>query len=328
MKATIPWIAAVAAAIMAGCSAPQQESLRVDYRLDATKTHNRWNRDLAPVLRVQSGQTVAIETVDASDNQLSINSTAADIPNVSFDPIHPLTGPVYIEGAEPGDALQVDILKVEAGDWGWSGIFPGFGFLSDRFSQPYLKTFDLSQNKSYVEYAPGVRVPLKPFCGVMGVAPADSGEFSTIPPRANGGNMDNPDLTAGTTLYLPVFVEGALFSVGDGHGAQGDGEIGGTGIEMPLTITVRLTVRKDKRISEPQYETSDYYATTGFGTTIDQAAKKAAGFMVDYLVSEHNLAPDQAYVLSSLAANLKISETVDAPHMLVSMRLPKALFVK
>lgn len=317
----------VVAGLAIGCGAPPQESFTVDHRLDASKTHNRWNRDLPPVLRVQSGQTVAIETVDASDNQLSLSSTAADIPNVSFDPIHPLTGPIYVEGAEPGDVLQVDILEVEAGDWGWSGIFPGFGFLSDRFTEPYLKTFDLSQNKSYVELRPGIRVPLNPFCGVMGVAPADTGAFSTIPPRANGGNMDNRYLTAGTTLYLPVFVQGALFSVGDGHGAQGDGEVCGTGVEMPLTLTARLTVRKDKKIAEPQYETADYYATTGFGPTIDEAARKAAGFMVDYLVSEHGLAAEEAYVLASLAADMKISETVDVPHMLVAMHLPKALFV-
>jgi acetamidase/formamidase len=328
MRSAILPVVSAAVAFLLGCTAPQQESVTVDYKLDASKTHNRWNRDLPPVLRVESGKTVAIETVDATDNQLSLNSTAADIPNVSFDPIHPLTGPIYVEGAEPGDVLQVDILDVEAGDWAWAGVFPGFGFLSDRFKEPFLKTFDLSQNKSYVEFAPGVRVPLNPFCGVMGVAPADSGEFSTIPPRENGGNMDNPHLTAGTTLYLPVFAEGALFSVGDGHGAQGDGEIGGTGVEMPLTITVRLSVRKDKKISEPQYETDEYYATTGFGTTIDEAAKKAANFMVDYLVSERGLSPAEAYVLSSLAANFKITETVDVPHMFVAMHLPKALFVQ
>jgi acetamidase/formamidase len=150
--------------------------------------------------------------------------------------------------------------------------------------------------------------------------------LSTIPPRANGGNMDNRHMTVGTTVYFPVFVEGALFSIGDTHAAQGDGEVSGTAIEAPMRIRYRVDVIEGGRpIQEPQYETEDYYAVTGFGTTIDEAARKATRYMIDYLEAEHGLTRVEAYVLCSLAGDLKISETVDVPHMLVSMHMPKAV---
>jgi acetamidase/formamidase len=297
------------------------------YTLTRDQTHNRWSSAIPPVLRVPSGAVIAVETEEASDAQLRPGSTAGDLANVSFDPIHPLTGPVYVEGADPGDVLAVTLHEIEVGDWGWAAVVPGFGFLADEFPQPWVRTWRIPAGAQSVEFAPGVRVPLEPFAGVMGVAPPTDSLLSTIPPRANGGNMDNRHLTEGTTVYFPVFVPGALFSIGDTHAAQGDGEISGTAIEAPMRIVYEVRVLEGGRtIEEPQYETDEVYGVTAFGTTIDEASRKASRYMIDYLVEVHGLDRTEAYVLSSLAADLKISETVDVPHMLVSMHVPKSIF--
>ena len=223
--------------------------------------------------------------------------------------------------------LKVKLHRIELGDWGWSGIFPGFGFLPEEFDQPYLKTFRFSPGQKEVEFAPGIHIPLNPFPGVVGVAPATEDMLSTIPPRANGGNMDDRELTEGATVYLPVFVEGALFSIGDAHAAQGDGEVSGTAIEAPTRIVLELEVLKGGRsIEEPQYEQDDFYAVTAFGETLDEAAKKATGYMIDYLEAEKGMARDDAYVLASIAGQLKIAEVVDVPHMLITMKMPKSIF--
>jgi len=296
---------------------------RPKYFLSADQTHNKFSRTIPPVLRVPSGAVIEVRTEEATDGQLNINSTAADVPSVKFDPIHPLTGPVYVEGAEPGDVLAVKLLEIEVGDWGWSGVFPGFGFLADEFTEPWLKTFKLGKEARSVKFSDKITIPLKPFAGVMGVAPATDSLLSTIPPRDNGGNMDDPNLTEGTTVYFPVFVKGALFSIGDTHAAQGLGEVCGTAIEAPMRIVYQVNVIKNKKIAEPQYETADYYAVTAFATTIDEAAKKATRYMIDYLMSEHGLSRNEAYVLCSLAGDLKIAEVVDVPHVLVTMHISK-----
>jgi acetamidase/formamidase len=172
------------------------------------------------------------------------------------------------------------------------------------------------------------RATCSPFAGVMGVAPDTDEMLNTIPPRANGGNLDDPNLVAGTTVYFPVFVAGGLFSIGDTHSVQGLGEVSGTAIESPMRIVYEISVIKGGRsIAEPQYETDEYYATTGFATTIDEAAKKATRYMIDYLVEARGLSREQAYMLCSIAGDLKIAETVDVPHMLVTMHLPKSIFV-
>ena len=298
-----------------------------DFTLTAESTHNRFSATIPPALTVPSGAVVEVHTKEATDGQLTPESTAADVAVVDFDPIHPLTGPVYVEGAEPGDVLRVTLLEIEVGDWGWAAVVPGFGFLADQFGEPYLKTFRIAPGDTVARFNESITIPLAPFAGVMGVAPATDSLLSTIPPRANGGNMDNRHLTVGTTVYFPVFVEGALFSIGDTHAAQGDGEISGTAIEAPMRIVYRVEVLKDHRpIAEPQYETDEYYAVTAYGTTIDEAARKAAQYMVDYLAAEHGLARTDAYVLASLAADFKISEVVDVPHVLVSMHVPKGIF--
>lgn len=304
-----------------------QQSPVPDFVLDADDTHARWSAAVPPVLAVPSGAVVEVRTKEASDGQITRSTTAADLADLDFGLIHPLTGPVYVEGAQPGDVLAVTLHEIEIEGWGWATIIPGFGFLADEFSEPWIRGFDMEPGAASVEFAEGVTLPLAPFAGVMGVAPATDSMLVTIPPRANGGNMDNRHMTAGTTVYFPVQVEGALFSIGDAHAVQGDGEVSGTAIEAPMRIVYQVEVlENDRGMVEPQYETDEYYAVTGFAPTIDEAARKATRYMIDYLVAQHGLSRQEAYVLCSLAGDLKISETVDVPHMLVSMHMPKSIF--
>ena len=295
-----------------------------DFTLDFSQTHSKFSATIEPVLRVPSGAVIKVDTKEATDGQLSPKSEIPDLMNLSFDPIHPLTGPVYVEGAEPGDVIAVKLHKITLGDYGWNAILPGFGFLADEFTEPYLRTYAFEEGQSSVKFNDNITIPLKPFPGVMGVAPATDSLLNTIPPRANGGNMDDPYMVEGTTVYFPVFVDGALFSIGDTHAAQGLGEVCGTAIEAPMEIIYEISVIKGGReIKEPQYESDEFYAVTGFGTTIDEAAKKATRYMIDYLEAEHNLTRQEAYALCSLAGDLHIAEVVDVPHMLVSMHMSK-----
>lgn len=298
-----------------------------DYTLTADQTHSRWSAAIPPVLRVPPGTVIEAYTAEASAGQLTAASGVGDLATLSFDPIHPLTGPVYVEGAEPGDVLAVTLHEIEVGDWGWTAVVPGFGFLADEFTEPWLRTFELGPDATHAEFGDGIRVPLRPFAGVMGVAPATDSMLSTIPPRRNGGNMDNRHMTAGTTVYFPVLVEGALFSLGDTHAAQGDGEVSGTAIEAPMRVVYELGLVKAPADApvEPQYETADVYAVTAFAPTLDEAARKATRYMVDYLVAAHGLERTEAYVLASLAADLRIAEVVDVPHVLVAMHMPKSV---
>ncbi|MCZ6900927.1 MAG: acetamidase/formamidase family protein [Bacteroidetes bacterium] len=301
-----------------------KEIPKPQYTLTADQTHNKFSRSIPPVVKVPSGSVIEAYTKEATDEQLSLESQASDLSNLSFDPIHPLTGPVYVEGAQPGDILAVTLHKIELGDWAWSAVIPGFGFLADQFTEPFLKTFKLGKDKTKVKFNENIEIPLRPFPGVMGVAPATDSLLNTIPPRENGGNMDDPHLVEGTTVYFPVFVEGALFSIGDTHAAQGAGEVCGTAIEAPMRIIYEVNVIKSgRKMAEPQYETDEYYAVTAFATTIDEAAKKATNYMIDYLVEAHNLNRVEAYMLCSLAGDLHIAEVVDVPHVLVSMHMSK-----
>jgi acetamidase/formamidase len=295
-----------------------------DVVLTDDQTHNRWSATIPPVATVPSGAVVEVFTKEASDGQFDADSDATDVATLDFDPIHPLTGPVAVEGVRPGDVIAVTLLDIEIGAWGWAAIAPGFGFLADRFTEPYYRGFEIPPGATEVRFNERITVPLSPFPGVMGVAPATDSMLSTIPPRANGGNMDNRHIGVGTTVYFPVFVDGALFSIGDTHAAQGDGEVSGTAIEAPMRIRYRIEVVDGARaIEEPQYETDEYYAVTAFATTLDEAARKATTYMIDYLVEVHGLEPEDAYVLCSLAGDLKIAEVVDVPHVLVSMHMPK-----
>lgn len=299
------------------------QEIKPEFTLTKDQTHNKFSSKIPPVLTVKSGAIIEAFTEDASDEQFSLDSKLADLDSLKFDLIHPLTGPVYVEDAKPGDVLKVTLHKIELGDWGWNAVVPGFGFLADTIKDKYLRIYELGKEKTHIDFNDKIKVPLNPFPGVMGVAPATEEMLSTIPPRANGGNMDDPNLVEGTTVYFPVFVEGALFSIGDAHAVQGLGEVCGTAVEAPMRFIYQLEVLKSKSIKEPHYETDDYYATTGFGTTIDEAAKKATLYMIEYLQQEHQLTELEAYALCSLAGNLKIAETVDVPHMLVAMHISK-----
>lgn len=300
-----------------------------DFVLTNDQTHTKFSRAIEPAVRVPSGSIIEVFTHEATGGQLTPTSTVDDAASIDWDRIHTLTGPVYVEGAEPGDVLAVRLLEFAPEDWGWMEIHPDFGFLVGEFQQPVLQTFALDIEKMEVEFADGIRIPLKPFAGVMGVAPDTDEMLNTIPPRANGGNLDDPNLVAGTTVYFPVFVAGGLFSIGDTHAVQGLGEVSGTAIETPMRIVYEIRVIKGGRsIAEPQYETDEYYATTGFATTIDEAAKKATRYMIDYLVETRGLSREQAYMLCSLSGDLKIAETVDVPHMLVAMHMPKHIFTE
>ena len=298
----------------------------IQYHLSSDQTHSKFSRNEKPVLTVKSGAVIQVFTEETTDKQLDLNSTVDDLATLKSDPIHPLTGPVYVEGAEPGDTLAVTLHEIELGDWGFAAIMPGFGLLAGEFDQPYLRTFDFSKDKKTLQFADKIQIPLNPFPGVMGVAPDTDERLSTIPPRANGGNMDDPHLVVGTTTYFPVFVKGALFSIGDTHAVQGAGEVTGTAIEAPMRIVYELNLIKDGRtLKEPEYETKDSYAVTAYATTLDEAARKATRYMINYLVEEHNMERYEAYMLCSLAGQLKIAEVVDVPHMLVTMHMSKKI---
>ncbi len=318
------------ATLPAGPGAPVVNAVEIQFRLGRDQTHNKFSASIPPVLTVPSGAVVEVETQEATDGQIRPDSDVTVFQTLDFNKVHALTGPVYVEGAEPGDVLAVTLHRITLGSYGWSAIIPGFGVLADEFPERRLKTYAFDAEGTQVQFSDKIVIPLKPFPGVMGVAPPTDELLTTIPPRANGGNMDDPDITVGTTVYFPVFVKGGLFSIGDTHAVQGHGEVSGTAIEAPMRIVYEINVVKGnpRHIEEPQYENDDHYAVTAFATTLDEAAKKATRYMVKYLQNEHGLDRWEAYMLASTAGDLKIAEIVDMPHVLVSMHIPKAIFSK
>jgi len=311
----------------------------IDHRLSDKEEniHNPWDNSLDPILTVEPGDVVRFECRDATDNQLDVESTTGDVSTLSFDPVHPLTGPVAIEGAEPGDVLEVELLDLQHKGWGYTLFFPGemgLGLLPEDFTEPGLHIWDLEGDTGH--FVNGIEVPLDPFPGVIGVAPADDGELDTLPPRSSGGNMDIKHLTSGATLYLPVEVDDGLFSIGDCHAAQGDGEVSVTGIEAPMFVTARFDVRSDLDIEQPQFKTErpftptgvdePMYGTSGISDDLMEATKKAVRHMIDHLHTERGLSREEAYILCSAIVDLKINEVVDAPNWTVSAYLPESIF--
>ena len=316
-----------------------RESYTVDHHLsDADRNiHSAWDRSLDPVLTVESGEVVRFECRDAVDGQIDVETTAADVMDVSFDPVHPLTGPVAVEGAEPGDTLAVKLLDLQHKGWGFTNFFPGemgLGLLPDEFDEPGIHVWDLQGDTG--RFVNGIEVPLDPFPGVIGVAPDEAGPLDTLPPRSAGGNMDVKHMTAGSTVYLPVEVAGALFSTGDCHAAQGDGEVCVTGIEAPMFVTARFELLKDVSVDQPELATrgpftptgadEPMYATTGISDDLMEATKNATRHMIDHLHDHRGLTRGEAYVLCSAAVDLKISEVVDAPNWTVTAYLPESIF--
>jgi formamidase len=355
-------------------------------RIDRTKTlaeqpqtgHNRWHPDIPPIATVRSGETVEIETREALDGQVKASTTSADVENFKVNVAHPLTGPLRIEGAKPGDLLAVHIERVEPQPTGYT-VFrgPDFGFLREDFPYKYLVHWEIDGKVARSPEIPGVAIPGAPFMGVMGVAPsaallhaidvretalAEEGfpvalpdprsavpaiepiasrGLRTIPPREIGGNFDIKQLASGTTLYLPVYVEGALFSTGDAHFAQGDGESCGTAIEMGATLHARFEIlegeAKRRGQREPSYSGTyapdavrepgeSYYATTGSAEDIAIAARSALLNMIAFICEAHGYTRDQAYCICSVAVDLHLSQIVDMPNFTVSAFLPLGIF--
>jgi acetamidase/formamidase len=299
--------------------------------------HTTWDHRIAPLATMRSGECISFDLLDASCGQIKPNSTLDAIRMLDFARVDQVNGPIFVEDAMPGDALEIEFLELRPAQWGWTAIIPGFGLLSDEFTEPALRIWKLeSVLDGYAEFGAGIRIPMAPFCGEVGIAPEADGAFSTIPPYRHGGNMDTKHLTEGSHLFLPVEVKGALFSIGDGHAAQGDGEVCGTAIETPMRATVRLTVRKDVRVRAPQFltagplaqrvNTASYYATDGIGPDLMEAARDAIRQMIEHLERSYGLSRQDAYMLCSVAVDLKICEIVDAPNWLVGAFLPQSIF--
>jgi formamidase len=362
--------------------------VRVDYTKRLAEEpgfgHNRWHPGIAPALNCEAGEEVVLETRDGVDLQLSVDSTSDDVAKLNLRLVHPLTGPVYLEGAEPGDLLDVEILEVLSAPFGFTIQIPGVGFLRDLFPEAHLTRWDISNGFATSPDLPHVRIPGAPFMGIMGVAPSSEmiARFEarereielrgglalppeptdavpsdariareglrTIPPRENGGNVDTKQITAGTHVLLPVWVDGALFSAGDAHFAQGDGEACGTAIEVSGTLRARLHLRKgeaaarnirglqfERREGGPTEALGRFFATTGIpvdpegrnhAEDLTMAARDALLNMIEHLQHEYGLTGQQAYTLCSVAVDLRVSEIVDVPNFVVSAILPLDIF--
>jgi acetamidase/formamidase len=300
------------------------------------RVHFTWDVGHEPVLEIESGDTVVVWTREVSDNQIGPGSDASVIAGLDWDRFYPLAGPIVMSGAQPGDTLAVEVLDIHTQGWGWSGIFPGLGLLPEEFPDAYLRIFDISGGDvAYVRE--DIAIPLAPFFGTMGVCAAGASAVPVMPPGTFGGNMDTRQLVRGSTLYLPVQVDGALFSCGDAHGCQGDGEVCVTGLEAPMYASLRFTLEKGRAIPGPQYRTpapltprvdgAPFYGTTGVGPDLFAGAQNAVRAMVDHIAATYGLGREDAYVLCSLCVDLKISEIVDAGQYIVSALLPEAVFV-
>jgi acetamidase/formamidase len=303
-------------------------------RLDAY--HLAWDHSLEPVLEIEPGAEVGFAVRDASDQQLGPDSTSADVAALDFARVNPVAGPVFVKGARPGDALEVEILEFDARDWGWTAIIPGFGLLADEFSEPWLRISKVDPDRRAVVFSDSVTLPYEPFPGTIGVAPPEPGPHSIVPPSRWGGNMDIKHLRAGTTLLLPVGVEGALFSVGDTHAAMGDAEVCGTAVETAMDITLRISLRRNLDLPAPQYripagelartEQSAYHVCTGVAPDLMEATRAATRALIGHLVDVRGLGRQEAYALCSVAADLRIHEVVDAPNWLVGAFIPDDIF--
>ena len=309
--------------------------------------HNRWHPDIRPILEVKEGEDVALETRDAADGYLHPGTTVADMAAFPPGAIHPLTGPVLVKGARPGDLLEVEFVDIVPERHAFSCILPGLGFLRDVIATPFLVHWEIADGWASSPQLPKVRIPGGPFMGVSGVAPsgtqleawtrreadllargglvfppdaagavpasgpAAAQGLRTIPPRENGGNFDVKQLTRGARLFLPVGVEGALFSTGDGHGVQGDGEVNLTALETCLSGTFEFHLHKKRALKLPRAVTPSHYITMAFDPDLDDAAKDALRAMIQLLGEVAGMKPEDAYAFCSLACDLRVTQTVD-----------------
>lgn len=305
-----------------------------EYTIHGAQHHFGWDNSFPPAATVAPGSSIEFECQDSSAGQLTPDSTVADVGTLDFEKINPVSGPIYIDGAKPGDVVKVTINEFKPSGFGWTANIPGFGLLADQFTDPALHVWKYDKDTlAPSAYGPGGKVPLKPFAGTIGLAPAEAGLHSIVPPRRVGGNLDIRDLAVGTELYLPVEVEGALFSIGDTHAAQGDGEVCGTAIESPMNVALTLDLVKDEKLLMPRFTTpgpvtrhldeKGYEVTTGIGEDLMQGARAALSQMVDLLASRYNMAAVDAYMLCSVCGDLRISEIVDQPNWVVSFYFPR-----
>ena len=365
------------------------QSIRIDRQKrlgeEPHRGHNRYHPDIAPVVEIAEGEEVALETRDALDGQLEPGTTVADFPSLDVGAVHPLTGPVFVKGAAPGDILEIEFTDIIAQPVAFSAIMPGLGFLRDVMTEPFLVHWRIRDGWASSAEIPGVRIPGAPFMGVSGVAPSAEklaewtareqrvidkgglafppdpagavptgpcglGGLRTLPPRENGGNFDVKQLTKGAKLFLPVFKEGGLFSTGDGHFAQGDGEVCVTAVEMGATAVVRFKVHKglanQRKFSAPVFSRTSYFIDPRYaaperflgvmGMPINEqgeieaenltlACRNAVLNMME-LLGERGFSREQAYVICSVAVDLRISNVVDVPNYVVSALLPEAIF--
>ena len=403
-------IAGAAPALADTGSVKAWEVVRIDrmgtHCADDKNCFNRMHPAIPPVMTAKPGQHIVFSTRDALDSDLNLGSKPEDVTAVDLNLVHPLTGPVHIEGAKRGDVLAVTLLDVAPDDYGYTVIIPGFGFLRDKFPNPYIANWKLSRTQAVSEQIPSVVIPFNGFMGTVGVLPGEpetvkmlereaglamAGGFAltpqpigalpaavcgpqgshkdaclrTIPPRENGGNMDIKQMQVGTTTLFPCFVDGCGLFVGDVHFAQGDGEVSGTAIEMGATVTLVTEIRAGlgASVKVPHFEGGDqlvklapteFYATTGFplkakgeippqhaylggekigplenlSEDLTLAARNALIALIDWMVKEKGLTPEQAYVVASVAADLRIGNVVDVPNYAVSAILPLTIFKK
>lgn len=331
--------AALATTLTAAAHAPRTHRLEAT---PATVAYGYYWADAKPVLRMDSGDIVDVDTlltntpeglakagVPDAKIQTSLKTIVAEVTGERRGPGgHILTGPIYVEGAEPGDVLEVKILSIQLSiDYGYNGCK---GFLPENCEPDVpAKIINLDRARMTAEFAPGIVIALRPFYGSMGVAPApEAGRLSSNPPGRHAGNLDNRELVAGSTLYIPVFARGALFEIGDGHAAQGDGEVDQTAIETSLRGRLQLTVRKDMKLTWPRAQTPTDFISMGTDPDLTAATRIAVQQMVDFLVVEKKLSRHQAYQLVSIAGNVAVTQLVDKPNYGVHVRLPKSIFAR
>ena len=334
--------AAATALALLGAAPAMAETYTLEVK-PSTVAWGNYDASKAPVLRIKSGDTVVVHTlltnnptglerngVKPEDVESSLRDVYANVPQAERGPGgHILTGPIFIEGAEPGDTLEIRIMKIDlAIPYAYNGFRYGAGILTDDYPYARTKIIPLDRKRMIASFGPGIEIPLHPFFGSMGVAPPkDFGKYDSTPPTIHGGNMDNKDLVAGTTLYLPVFNPGALVEVGDGHAGQGNGEVDVTALETSLTGTFEFVVHKasEMKTDYPRAETPTHFIAMGFDDDLSAATTKAVRNMVKFLVETKHMSKDDAYMLCSVAGDLAISEIVDR-NKAVHMSVPKAIF--
>ncbi len=292
--------------------------------------HKTWNRRNKPVLIIRPGDTVTISAPDASNGEVNPRSTKQTIAAIDYRRLDPLVGPIYIDGAKPGDALKIEVLELKPKSWGWTALLPDFGLLADEITDPYLKIWDISQG--IAEAPNGSRFDLHPMIGCIGVAPGEDGDYASITPTNAAGNIDIRYLGAGATLIVPVFNEGALLSAADGHALQGEGEICGTAIECPMEMTIRVDLVKQAHLSGPEVITGStfpaeegYHIFTGIGPDLMEASKESVRRAIPALAKAQGIDELEAYALTGVFAELRIHEIVDKPNWVVGCMIPRRL---